>query len=74
MRAQANIARNGGEVVRLSRTEIIRKLETGARERCGLSARTLLRKCRAGKIERGAVADLLALSNLLRKNDPIFGE
>jgi hypothetical protein len=61
-----------GAAVRLSRTEIIQELELGSRRRCGISARELLRRCDTGEIDRDCVADLLALSNLLRKTDPIF--
>jgi hypothetical protein len=61
-------------VVTLTRREIVRRLEQGAQQRCGVSARVLLRKYRSGKVDRSAVADLLALSNLLRENDPIFAE
>jgi hypothetical protein len=74
MKPGTKVNSNGYAVVRLSRNEIVRRIEEGARERCGVSARALLRKYRMGKIDRGGIADLLALSNLLRKNDPIFGE
>jgi hypothetical protein len=61
-------------VVTLTRREIVRRLEQGAQQRCGVSAQVLLRNYRSGKIDRSTVADLLALSNLLRENDPIFAE
>jgi len=63
------------KIVKLSRDEILASLEAGARARCGMSARKLLRKHRENLLpDVGAVADLLALSYLLKKDDPIFGE
>jgi hypothetical protein len=70
--------RNGngkGTIVKLSRDEIVAYLEKGAKDRCGYSARKLLRKHRENSLSNaGAVADLLALSYLLKKDDPIFSE
>jgi len=65
---------NGNSAIKLSRAEIVERLEKGARQRCGVSARTLLRRYRHGKLDRSPIADLLALSNLLRKSDPLFAE
>jgi len=63
------------QIVKLSRDEILASLEAGARARCDMSARKLLRKHRENSLpDVGAVADLLALSYLLKKDDPIFGE
>ena len=62
-------------VVKLSRVQIIDSLEKGARDRTGMSARTMLHRYRQGKLaDPNGVTDLIALSNLLRKNDPIFAE
>lgn len=62
-------------VVKLSREEILQSLESAARARTGLSARVMLRKYREGRLaDPGRVIDLVALSNLLRKNDPILAE
>jgi hypothetical protein len=72
-RSQASNGRTA--VVKLSRAEIVQSLELAARERTGLSARVLLRRYRLGKLQNpSAVSDLVALSNLLRKNDPILAE
>jgi hypothetical protein len=66
---------NGHEVLRLTREEIVKRLEDGARERCRVSARTFLRLHRQNRLkDPGAVADLLALSYLLKRNDPLFRE
>jgi hypothetical protein len=65
----------GPITVRLTRTEIIDSLEKAARARVGLSARVMLRRYREGRLpDPGRVTDLIALSNLLRKNDPILVE
>ena len=61
------------EVLELTREEIIARIEEGAWQRLRMSARDLVRKYRSGQLdEPGAVADLLALSNLLPDNDPLF--
>jgi len=58
----------------LTRSEIIDHIEAGARRRLHISAQDLVRRYRRGELEDpGAVADLLALANLLPDNDPIFG-
>ena len=58
----------------LTRSEIIGHIEAGARRRLRISAQDLVRRYRGGELEDpGAVADLLALANLLPENDPIFG-
>ncbi len=62
-------------VRKLTRQEIIDLLERGSKQRMKMSARKLLRMHRENRLEdAGAVADLLALSYLLRKDDPIFRE
>ncbi len=59
--------------VQLSRDEILRRLETGARSRRGMSAGELLARYRKGTLEDPCdVADLLALADLLRADDPLF--
>jgi hypothetical protein len=66
---------NGKGIIVLSRDQIVDALETGAKQRTGLSARAMLRRYRYGRLpDPGSVADLIALSNLLRKNDPILAE
>ena len=63
------------KVLKLSREEIVERLERGARERCQVSARKFLRLHRQNRLkDPGAVADLLALSYLLKRNDPLFRE
>lgn len=60
-------------IVKLSRDEILASLEQGARARCGLSARVMLRRYRTGQLaDPSRVTDLIGLSHLLRKNDPIL--
>jgi hypothetical protein len=59
----------------MSRNQIVESLEKGARQRTGLSARVMLRRYRHGRLaDPSRVTDLIALSNLLRKNDPILAE
>jgi len=66
---------NGNEPeVTLTREEIIDHLQDGAKRRLKMPARKLVRLYRRGKLEDpGRVADLLALSDLLPDDDPIFG-
>ncbi len=60
-------------VVELSRNDILKRIEQGARQRRGLSAEGLIRLYRAGKLEDPCeVADLLALADLLPDNDPLL--
>jgi len=62
-------------VVKMSRHQIVESLEKGARQRTGLSARVMLRRYRHGRLaDPSRVTDLIALANLLRKNDPILAE
>ena len=59
--------------VELTREQILARLEAGAQRRRRLSARELLLRYRAGKLEEPCeVADLLALADLLPHSDPIF--
>lgn len=63
------------DVLELTREEIIARIEEGARRRLGMSAGDLVRKYRRGQLdEPGAVADLLALANLLPDTDPLFAD
>lgn len=63
------------ETIVLSRGEIVASLEKGARERTGLSARVMLRRYRTGRLsDPSRITDLVALANLLRKNDPLLVE
>ena len=65
---------HGGTVLEFTREEIITQLEREAQRRLKMSAKAMLRAYREGRLaDSGSVADLLALSNLLRKDDPIFG-
>ena len=60
-------------ILELSRDEIVRRLEHGARRRLHMSARELVEAYRAGCLaDPGAVADLLALASLLVETDPLF--
>src|SRR5687767_10133704 len=62
------------DIVELTRDEIVERIEKGAQRRACSSAYELLRQYRAGKLQDpGSVADLLALSNLLPDDDPVFG-
>ena len=62
-------------VVKMSRDQILESLEKGARQRTGLSAQVMLRRYRHGRLAGPSrVTDLIALSNLLRKNDPILAK
>lgn len=59
--------------LKLSRDEIVAKIDTGARRRLKMSAEELLSDYRAGRLsDPGTVADLIALANLLREDDPLF--
>jgi len=72
MKTNGRQERNG--VIELTRKEIIERIDREAKRRMHMSANELLRSYRAGRLEdAGAVADLLALSNLLPDNDPLFG-
>jgi len=63
--------RNG--LLEFTREEIIQRIEKGAQHRLRMSARDMVRNYRAGRLEdSGAVADLIALANLLPDNDPLF--
>lgn len=72
---QRHHAANGKavDIVKLSRDQIIASLEKGARRRTGLSAQVMLRRYRKGRLtDPSRITDLIALSNLLHKNDPIL--
>lgn len=57
----------------LSRAEIVRQLEEGARRRRRMTAARLIRAYKAGRLEDpGEVLDLLALASLLEKSDPLY--
>ncbi len=59
--------------VELTRDEIIRRLDAGARRRRGLSAYDLITLFRSGKLDEPCeVTDLLALADLLPDTDPLF--
>ncbi len=65
---------NGGHPVeKLSREQIVDILETKSRKRLGISAKQLLKRYRAVKLDDvGEVADLVILASGLPKNDPLF--
>jgi len=74
MKSNGTRKKNLNGVIELTRKEIIERIEHGAKRRMHCSARNLVRLYRAGQLEdAGAVADLLALANLLPDNDPLFG-
>jgi len=61
------------DILELTRNEIVERIERGAYKRVHMSAQDLVRSYRAGRLEDpGAVADLLALANLLPDNDPLL--
>jgi hypothetical protein len=61
-------------VVKLTRKEVIERLNSEARRRLGISATEMLRQHREGRLsDTGTVADLLMYASLLRPDDPIFG-
>lgn len=58
----------------VTRDEIIQEIDEGARKLIGMSAEQMLRAYRKGILEDpGFVGHLLIYSDLLPKNDPIFG-
>lgn len=62
-------------VLELSREEIIQRIDHGAQRRRRMSGQELIRAYRAGRLEDpGAVADLLALADLLPEDDELFAE
>jgi hypothetical protein len=74
-RASTRTALTPDGIVRVKRGDIVDSIEKGARQRTGLSAKVMLRRYRNGKLtDPCRVTDLIALSNLLRKNDPILAE
>jgi hypothetical protein len=59
--------------VELSREEIVRLVDQGARSRRGISGEQLIREFRAGRLpEPCEVLDLLSLASLLAESDPYF--
>jgi len=57
----------------LTRDEIVASIDECVRRRRGMSARELLSAYRAGTLDDpGDVADLIALSDLLDEDDPVF--
>jgi len=67
-------ASNGhAEPLKLTRKQIVEKLETGARRRLKMSAREMIDAFREGRLDdSGAVLDLLMLANLLEDDDDLF--
>ena len=60
-------------VLELSRDEILKRLDYGARLRLRMSAEEMIRAYRAGRLDDpGRVADLLVLADLLPDDDPPF--
>lgn len=63
----------GTEVLELTRRDIVKRLEHGARSRLGISAAEMVRRYRAGTLkDPGRVGDLLILASLLPKRDSLF--
>lgn len=63
-----------GVVFHKTRDEIVQEIDKKARRLIGMSAEEMLRAYRAGTLEDpGYVMHLLIYSDLLPKNDPIFG-
>jgi hypothetical protein len=61
--------------VEMTRDEIVRLIDDGARRRRNMSAADLIRAYRAKQLDDpGPVADLLALAYLLNDRDPLFGD
>jgi hypothetical protein len=59
--------------LRLSRNEIVARLQDGAQRRLHISAEELVRLYRDGRLtDAGRVADLLMLAHLLHQRDPLF--
>jgi hypothetical protein len=74
MKPKGTLNKELNGVIELSREELIRRIEGEARRRLHMSAQDLVRCYRAGRLQDpGGVADIIALSNLLPDNDPIFG-
>ena len=60
--------------VELTRDDIVREVEVGARARLGMSAQELARSYRGRTLQNpSAVVDLLVLLDLLDDEDSIFG-
>lgn len=60
-------------VVELTREDILKRLESGAQRRRALSATELIRQYRKGTLDDPcSIADLLALTDLLEDDDPLF--
>ena len=64
---------NGRSQHRLSRRQIVHRINQGARARRGMSAEELVAAYRRGKLaDPGEVSDLLMLAGLLAKKDKLF--
>ncbi|MBI4602713.1 MAG: hypothetical protein HY721_12215 [Planctomycetes bacterium] len=58
---------------RLTRAEVVKLIDRGARKRRAMSAEELVSRYRAGTLyDPGEVADLLGLASLLAEDDPLF--
>lgn len=56
-----------------SREQIAQQLDREAMRRLGIDGKELIRRYKAGLLnDCGKVADLLALTNLLAEDDPLF--
>ncbi len=60
------------DVVELTIHEVEERLEAGARERFGLSAKKLMSRIRSGKMEWCDAGDLVILASLLPKKHPLY--
>lgn len=60
-------------VLKLSREEILDRIDREARVRLRMTGEEFLRQYRAGVLDNlGEVADLIVLVNLLAEDDPLF--
>ena len=64
---------NNGDILHLTRAEILARMDRIAQHRLGLSAEAALRLYHAGRLDDpGRVTDLLVLSRLLPDDDPLL--
>jgi len=60
-------------ILKLSRDEILSRIDCAAQQRLRMSGPELLRAYKAGRlVDSGSVADVIVLANLLAEDDPVF--
>jgi len=60
-------------ILKLSRSEILERIEKEAQARLGMTAEDFVRRYRAGTLDSpGEAGDLIVLVNLLKEDDPLF--